>query len=182
MGSFEVITEPTSEPVTLQEAKDALKILHDDEDGRITSLIKTAREFAEAYCGIFIMTTIRELKGDAFLGYEINLDTWPLQSIDSVKYDDTGSPITEQTLVANTDYYADTKTEGGRLRKIKQWPSVATKPNAIRIRMTAGYSSAALVPESLKDGIKAYIIYLYELNIDMERVAKSILWQNRRYL
>ena len=179
MGTSTVITQPTAEPVTIAEAKSKLSILHDDEDDRISNMIQAAREFAEDYCGIYIMTTVVELAFDAWPGSEILLNTWPLQSIDSVKYDDTSSPSAEITLAVNTDYYADTTTEGGRIKSVSGWPSVATKPNPIRIQMTAGYSSAANVPFRIKEGIMTAIVSLYDMDMDLEKSAKSILWPNR---
>ena len=175
-----VITAPTAEPVTLAEVKETLRVLHNDDDSMISKLIKVAREFAEAYCSLTVMTTVLERSYDAWPGSEFELDIWPIQSIDSVKYDDTSSPVTEQTLVVNTDYYADTTTEGGRIKSVSGFPSTAIKPNPIRVRVTAGYSSRDNVPEQIKEGIKAYVAYLYDGNEIMAKVAKDILWSERR--
>ena len=182
MGTLSVITEPTVEPVTISEAKDAIGIEHDEDDKRIDGYIKAARIFAEKFCSLKIPSQTVERSYDNWPSGEIDLDVWPLQSIDSVKYDDTASPVTEQTLTLNTDYYADIIQDGGRVRTITGWPSVATKPTAIRISMTAGYATPKLTPESLKDGIKAYVVYLYEQNCDMLQVAKDILRGERRKL
>jgi len=180
MAAFTVITEPTIEPITIDEAKDAIGIDHDSDDVRIDGYIRTARSFAEDFCGLRIMEQTVEISYDGWPSSIIELDVWPLQTIDSIKYDDTASPITEQTLVVDTDYYADVIKEGGRVATITGWPSTAAKPNPIRIRMTAGYASQALVPETLKDGIKAYVVYLYTLDCDMRQVAKHILRGERR--
>ena len=179
MGAFTVITQPTAEPVSIADAKIALRVLHDDEDDRIGQLIKAAREFAEAYCNIYIMTTVVELSLDKWPSASFGLSTWPLQSIDSIKYDDTSSPSVETTLTVNTDYYADVTTQDGRVTTITGWPSIAVKPNPIRIRMTAGYLSAAVVPEQIKEGIKAYTTYLYDQDPDMKKAARRILWPQR---
>jgi len=190
MGSLSVITEPTVEPITLAEAKAALGIDHTDDDDRITGYIKASRIFAEKYCRLKIPSQVVERTYDRWPSAEINLDVWPLQSIDSVKYDDTASPIAEQTLVLDTDYYSDIVLEGGRVRALTGWPSVAVKPSAIRIRMTAGYADSGAspidladnIPESIKNGIKAYVVYLYEQNCDMLDVAQDILRGERRYI
>ena len=179
MGTLKIITGPTKEPVTLTEAKRSLGITEDDDDSRIAGYIKSGRVFAEAFCGIKIMTQTVELSFDNWPSYEITLGVWPLQSIDSVKYDDTASPSAEQTLVANTDYYADTTTIEGRIRTLTGWPSVAVKPNPIRIRMTAGYATAELVPSNIKDAIMAYCGYLYELDPEMKDIAEDLLWSEK---
>ena len=175
-----VITAPIAEPVDLADVKDALRIDHDDDDVRITGLIRSAREFAQAYTGLTLMDTTVELSMDRWPGTEFKLGVWPLQSIDSVKYDDTASPVAEQTLVVNTDYYADTTLVDGRVRTISGWPSVAVKPNPIRIRMTAGYADVDDVPEQIKDAIKAYCIFLYDCDSSMEKVARQLLWPQRK--
>ena len=180
MGTLTVITAPTTEPVTLSEAKDTLRVTSTDDDTRITDLIATAREWAEHYCDLLIMPQVVERSWHGWPSTHIPLNVSPLESIDSVIYDDTSSPVTAVTLVANTDYYADTTTDGGRVSAINGWPSTAVQPNTVRIRMTAGYTSAALVPERIKDGIKAYIVYLYDNDPNMKEMAENILWSERR--
>lgn len=183
-ATITVITEPTLEPVTLAEAKTALRVDHSADDTRITALIEAARRFAEAYTGLYIMPQTLEWSIDRWPGLSLMLEIWPLQSIDSVKYDDTSSPVTEQTLVENTDYYTDVTSIGGRVTTISGWPSVAAKPNPIRIRATAGYAltgspQAGNAPESLKEGILAYVMFLYDNDIALKTAAEQILWHHR---
>jgi len=182
MVTSTVITQPTIEPITVEEAKLALGIEHDEDDVRIEGYIQSARIFAEDFCSLKIMSQVIENSYDHWPSTVIALNIWPLISIDSVKYDDTSSPVTEQTLTVDTDYYADTTTEGGRVSAISGWFSHAAKPNPIRIRMTAGYATQSVVPESLKNGLKAYVVYLYEQNCDMRQVAKDLLRGSRRKL
>ena len=179
MASLTTITAPTLEPVTLQEVKDTLRVEAGEDDTRLYGIIRASRMFAEAFCGLKIMTQVLELTYDRFPASEFPLDIWPLQSIDSIKYDDTASPVVEQTLVENTDYYADIKTKGGRVRTITGWPSVAVKPGPIRIRVTAGHATQPDVPDNIKEGIKAYCVFLYDADELMETVAKSLLWPER---
>lgn len=184
MGTLTVITEPAVEPVTRTEAKLALRVDHDDDDSRIDALIEAARHFAESYTGLYIMPQTVELALDAWPASTFDLGVWPLESIDSVKYDDTSSPVTEQTLTANTDYIADTTTRGGRLTTVGGWPTVAARPNPIRIRMTAGYPLAGSpltgdAPESIKEGVLAYVMFLYDNDVKMKTAAEAILWQHR---
>lgn len=179
MGTLSTITGPTVEPVTTTEVKTALGVLHSDDDTRIDGLIKAARIFAEAYCSLRIMTQVVEWTLDNWPAGEFTLGVWPIQSVDSVKHFDTASPSVEQTLVANTDYYADTTTKNGRLRTEGGWPSVAVIPNPIKIRMTVGYADADSVPDGIKEGIKAYVVYLYDSDELMESIAKRLLWPER---
>jgi len=180
MGTLTVITEPNIEPVSLSEAKDTLRVTNIDDDGRIGNIIKSARQWAEHYCDLLLMTQTVELSFYGFPGISIPLNVSPLQSIVSVIYDDTSSPVTAVTLVEDTDYYADVTTEGGLVHTVSGWPSTASQPNTVRIRMTAGYTTQALVPERIKDGIKSYIVYLYDNDPDMKEMAENILWSERR--
>lgn len=179
MGSFATITEPTDEPVTLDEAKEALRIEIDDEDTRIWNIIRAARMFAEDYLSQKLMPQVVELSLDSWPSYEFDLGVWPIISVDSVKYEDTASPVATQTLVENTDYYGDITTTEGRLRTITGWPSVAVKPNAIKIRMTVGYADQDSVPDQIKEGIKAYCAYIYDSDECMKDIAERLLWSAR---
>lgn len=179
MGSFTTITEPADEPITLDEAKEALRIDIDDEDTRIWNIIRAARMFAEDYLSLKLMSQVVELSGDQWPSTEFSLGVWPIISVDTVKYEDTASPVAIQTLVADTDYYVDITTIEGRLRTITGWPSVAVKPNAIKIRMTVGYADQDSVPDQIKEGIKAYCAYIYDSDECMKEIAERLLWSAR---
>lgn len=179
MSTLTVITGPTTEPITIDEAKSAIRIDHDDDDLLIEGYITSARIFAEAFLSRYLMTQTLERSWDNWPGSVIDLDIWPLQSIDSVKYLDTASPVAEQTLVVNADYYADIIMIGGRVVGIYSWPATADQPNAVKIRVTAGYASASEIPQQIKDGIKAYVAFLYDGDPSLETVAKSMLWPHR---
>ncbi len=179
MHTLTVITEPADEPITLDEAKIALRVEDDDEDERIWGIIRAARMFAEDYLSLKIMSQIVELSFDQWPATQFSLDVWPIISVDTVKYEDTASPVATQTLVENTDYYADITKIEGRLRTITGWPSVAVKPNAVKIRMTAGYADQDSVPNQLKEGIKAYCAYIYDSDECMKDIAERLLWSAR---
>lgn len=179
MGTLTTITEPASEPVTLAEVKESLRVLHTDDDALIGGLITSARRWAEHYLNRRIISQVVQLNMHAFSGNSIYLGLDPIISIDSVKYDDTASPITEQTLVVNTDYYADIITKGGYVTTLTGWPSTARRPNSARILATVGYSSADAVPEIIKEGIKIYIASKYDRDPELVDIAKELLWPER---
>ena len=135
--------------------------------------------FVEGYCSIKICSQVVELSLDSWPSSVIKLGVWPIQSIDSIKYDDTASPTAEQTLTVNTDYYADTITINGRIVAISGWPSVASKFNPIRIRMTVGAVDQASVPNQIKEGIMAYCAYIYDSDILMKDISERLLWSER---
>ena len=183
VSNITVITEPTIEPVTLAEVKSVLRISHSDDDTMLAGYIKSARRWAENYLDLFIMTQTVEFTVDMWPGLEFGLGVWPIQSVTSVKYDDTSSPITEQTLAEATDYYADVISGCGRIKAVDTWPTVTERPNAVKVRLTVGYEDTAAspidlrdgVPEEIKTGIKLYIRMLYESDPCSELAARKVM-------
>ena len=82
---------------------------------------------------------------------EIPLWHVPVSSITSIKYTDENGA--EQTL-AGTEYVLDNAGESTArvvLAPNKTWPNLQTGSiNAVHIRYVAGYASAGLVPQTLK--------------------------------
>jgi len=186
-SSVTIITEPTIEPVTLAETKEVLRISHSDDDDLINGYIEAARNWAEDYTDLYFITQVIEITMDTWPGYVIALGSWPIQSVDSVKYDDTSSPITEQTLVENTDYYVDIVSPCGFIDMIDTLPSLTTRPNAVKIRLTVGYEAVSVspedprngVPETIKTAIKLYVKSLYDSDPCSEATARAVIHHMR---
>jgi len=179
MGTLTTITAPVDQPITIQDARDACRLIDTDNDSILLGMMETAIDWAEKYTNKRLMTQIVELSFRRFTAYSYSLGVWPIQSVDSIKYTDTGSPQTVQTLVSGTDYLTDLTVYGGRVEAISGWPSVADIPNACKIRMTVGYSSADNVPKLFKNGIKAYIAYLFNADEVYKKIAEDILRPER---
>jgi uncharacterized phiE125 gp8 family phage protein len=171
-----VILEPTSEPVTLSEAKAHLRVTDDNDDAYITALIKVARRMCEGYAGISFITQTRVVKLDYFpvcMPEEIELPFGPIQSISGTDAaaptpnalgifytDDAGDT---QTLVLNTDFYLDNSSDIPRVAPVDSWPTdVDDRINAISITYKSGYSSADDVPAEAKQAMLLQIGSLYE--------------------
>ena len=164
----------------MQEVKDAIPgLTYNDDDVRINSLIKVSRQLAEDITNLRLYTQTIDISYDYFPKGKFDLGIWPLQSIDSVKYYDTNSPSIQQTLTVNTDYYADTTVIGGRIWVESIWPSIYDKPNAVTVRVTAGYSSRDNIPEKIKEGIKLHVQGLYDGDMELMKVAEKILFSAR---
>ena len=173
--SVRVITAPTTEPVTLTEAKLHLRVDHSTDDNLITALITAAREHVEHVTERSLITQTLELVVDAFPAAEIRLPRPKLISITSVKYDDADG--VEQTMDA-ADYTTDTYSEPGWLFPVygTDWPSTLDAPNAVRVRYVAGYGSASAVPSGIKAWMLVRIGALYknrEELVDGRNVAPS---------
>lgn len=151
---YKIITPPTTEPLTLGEAKQYLRLtdstIYEDtaEDATIAGLIIAAREYCENYTGRALMSQTIEAYLDRFPCGDIELPRPPLVSVTSVKYKDyTGA---ETTLTAETDYIVDVDSPVGQivLPYGKTWPVAALYTvNPIKIRYIAGYS---LPPKTMK--------------------------------
>ena len=158
--NWQVTTAPTTEPVTLAEAKTHLRVDGSDEDTFIEGLIQAAREWCEDYERRAYITRTITAKFDRFYS-TIILPMPKIQSVTSVKYLDTAG--TEQTL--STDYYdVDTYREPGAITLAynKTWPTTRDINNAVEVVFVAGYGDADDVPERVKCAIKLLIGHLYE--------------------
>jgi uncharacterized phiE125 gp8 family phage protein len=153
--SFTTITAPATEPISLVTAKAHLRVEIDDDDTLITSLIKSARQYAETYCKRKMITQTVEAKYPAWPtgtgGFW--LPSPPLISVTGVYYYDENG--TEQTL-SGAVYGLDTSSEPGQvfLDPSQAWPSIQSgRELPIRVRYVAGYADAASVPDSIKEAI-----------------------------
>jgi uncharacterized phiE125 gp8 family phage protein len=156
---FKVITPATTYPVSLTETKLHLKVDAADEDTLITSLIQVATAQCENYTWLTLMQTVFEKVDDDFDAC-IKIDTYPVSSIDSVKYYDIANVL--QTLAA-TDYESDLINAPAMIKmkygNIK--PDTYPRFDAVTVRFTAGYASASAVPVAIKQGMLMLIGHLY---------------------
>jgi uncharacterized phiE125 gp8 family phage protein len=158
--AFKLITGPTSEPVTLTEAKAHLRVVVTDEDTQITSMIVAARHAAEHITGRALMPQTWELALDKF-PRQIDLSRAPLVSIASIKYIDSAGIL--QTM-AEADYLLDSHREPARITPAygTSWPATRYQANAVLVRFVAGYTDAAAVPQDIKNWMLLRIGMLYE--------------------
>lgn len=135
------------------------------EDDLLTEIIKTARMDVENDSRRQILTAT----WDYFLqewpkGDRIKLPFGNLQSITSIKWKDTDG--TETTLTAVTDYLTETNGDQCGFAVLPYgctWPSNSLYPsNPIAIRFIAGWTTAALIPSTVKSAIKMRCSKLYE--------------------
>jgi len=161
MSSFVEYTAPTSEPVSLAEVKSFLRLTGSDEDSLLEMLVKAAREYAENFTGRQCMTATWDYSIDEIVGNEILLPRSPLQSITSINYYDTTNVL---TLWASTNYVVDSSQAPPKITEAyeRYWPTTMDKANAVIIRGVYGYTSASLVPGSLRLAILQLVAHFYE--------------------
>lgn len=156
------VTEPTVEPVELDEVKllPGVRVELDshDDDNALLDLITTARAMVEDYTRMSLLTQTWDMVLD-HPGYSIDLPRPPLVSITGVYVtDDDGN----ETLVPSTVYRVTTLSTPGRifLKPGQSWPYY-TEQAGFRIRYVAGVATAASVTPGLRAAIKLLVAYLY---------------------
>ena len=158
MSANELITAPTSEPVTAVTARLACRIDDVVFDDLINIYIRQAREAAEHATGRKFIAQTWEMRLDAFPENEIKLPFFPVQSIANVKYlDATGALITLNS--ANYTLLKDSLEAWCILSAGQSWPTTYDAPAAVRIQFVAGYASEALIPRSVHAFILAAVAY-----------------------
>ena len=154
-------TAPAKEPITLDEAKNHLKVDGGDDNALITSLIAAAREIAEKTTKRAFITQVWEMFLDSAPAL-IDIPKPPLQSVES-RYvlDDAG----DSTTIDAGDYLVQTSENlPGRIRPNigLGWPSHRGFDSFI-VEFTAGYGDdEADVPEPLRREMLALIKLWYD--------------------
>lgn len=177
-----LITPPTVTPLTLAETKKHLRVTSTDQDDLITIYLKAATAYVDGewgFLGRAIVTQTWQLSLDAFPDGAIRLPLPPLQSVTSVKYDDTAG--VEQTISAS-NYYVDSDSEPGWVVPLStfSWPTPLDAANAVRVVFVAGYPAdsssppdlTANIPFNIKAGIMLLVANLFEHR--EENIAETI--------
>lgn len=164
MTAFTLVTPPSLEPVTLDEAKAQARVDASADDALITALIVAARQWAERYTGSAFITQGWQLALD---GHELTerfvvLPRPPLIAVTGVQvFDD--ADVGAAWPAGN--YFVDAAHEPARLalRSGATWPVPARMNNGIVVSYNAGYgASGAAVPEAIKLAIKQLAAHWYE--------------------
>jgi uncharacterized phiE125 gp8 family phage protein len=156
-----LVTAPATEPVSLEEALNYLRVDNAAEAPLVEQLITVGRETVENFTGRALFTQTRRLTLDAWpAGRLIDLPGVPLQSVTSVKYYPADG--TAQTTWDSGNYVVITATNQVCILDGVSWPSLATRPDAVEITYVAGATSIASVPMSLKAGILFMAAHYYQ--------------------
>ena len=152
------VIEPAFEPITLADAKKHLRVDFADDDAYITSLITVARQYAENRTWRAICAATYDAFFDSY-GTEYLLPRPLCTGVNIVQYRNTSGTYT--TINAN-DYYADLEAIPAKVYLKLPKPQDFEPINGIKIRFTAGYANANIVPTSLKHAIRMIVSHFYE--------------------
>ena len=184
MSGLTVITEPTQEPLSLQEVKDYLRVEDSTDERTIRPLIETARRFCEEHTGrVLVQTTFKQfldsisdhlplqegISTGADLNYYRNYITLAKSPVISITHVKTFNDSDTATTFASSKYYVDNAREPGRivLRNGESFPLSLRVANAIEVEFVAGYTTISQIPEPLKVGMLQHIAFMYEQRGDM---------------
>lgn len=145
-----------AEPISLQEAKEHLRVVYDDEDDYIASLIVAARQMAEGKLNRTI--TQRAVEAGFSRWGDLVLRKPPVISVESITYtDDNGDEqVLEDFALRNRGHVARVALPYGA-----PWPALARQDEAIVVRYLAGYPPGE-VPGPITQWMKLQIGTMYQ--------------------
>jgi len=128
------IPNPTTEPVTLEQAKRQCRVFHDDDDAYFEEIIQVARSHVEKYCGALFAEREIELIASEWCDLEY-LPVIPVSAVASVTYTDVDGA--EQTVPTENYELVD-----GALHPIygQVWPAKRFG-SRVTVSVTAGATS-----------------------------------------
>ena len=181
MSGLKITTQPTIEPISIEEAKEHLRLDDDIDDIPVLTYVKAARLWAEKYTGRFFITrTVQQFLDSSAstldplyegmrsgilarpYGNYIELSASPTITVTSVNYYNDSDT---QSTWATSNYYVDNVSDLGRiyLRDTGTFPTDLRAANGLEINYTAGYGSARSdVPSDIKLAMLQYMTFAYE--------------------
>jgi uncharacterized phiE125 gp8 family phage protein len=163
--SITIVTPPTSEPLSLAEAKAFLRVGHDQDDDLIASLIRAAREAVEAASGCALITR-RAIETRDQWGFDaagcVSLALRPAQTVHAVRI--AGADGAMNALDA-ARYALDSPHDPPRLGfSGGPPPAPGSSIAGIEIEYDAGYGAVATdVPEALRLALRLTLALAYQL-------------------
>lgn len=158
----EVVTPPTIEPLTLNQAKKqnflaTSDTMHDEELAR---LIQAAREQWESDTDSALLTQTLRITSPC-MHDNVRLPRRPIQSVTSIAYFDGDNA----TQTVSTDVYSlDKQARTIRRNWNTDWPATYTRWDAVTITYVAGVANSSLVPAIAKQAMLLLVGYYFDAN------------------
>jgi uncharacterized phiE125 gp8 family phage protein len=160
--AWKVTTAPVNEPWTLSDVKNYLKVDTSADDTLITTLISAARQAAESYLNMALITQTVTEKLDRLNSPTLYLSVNPVIAVSNFQYFDGQN--TTQTFAA-TNYVVDNYSKPSRLSLAygKTWPTLYGNINDVTITYTAGFGTEASgVPTQIRQAMLMMIADSYD--------------------
>lgn len=155
-----ILTEPTVEPITLQEAKDHLIVEHDEDDLWIYNAVVSARKHFEARCDRVLVRQQWRLYMDRFEDFE--LQPYKVQEVEQIQYTDIDGAT--QTLDTSI-YTVDIPRQMVYTAYNQVYPAARDVRNAVWADVWAGeykVNSPIDLTTDIPQDIKGVLYYLIE--------------------
>lgn len=157
-----LLTPPAAEPLSLADARDFLRVAHDDDDDAIAALIAAARLHIEAHTRRALITQNWRLVRDCWpASGTLTLLPAPVRALEAVRLLAVDGAAQELDLGA---LVLDASAAPARLRFARDALAQPARPFAgIEIDIEAGYGAAATdVPAPLRHAIRLLVAHWYE--------------------
>jgi len=142
LDKLNTITPSSQLGISLAEAKDFVKILGDENDTMLTSMIKSATTYASAYTNKILCATTFEFITS---NQDFNIPTNPLKEIISIIDENKQELAKNDYELSKNDFISSIK--------------ILKKTSQITLQYTAGYVD---IPEPIKSWIKVKVATLFE--------------------
>lgn len=159
-----LISGPTTEPVTLAEAKDHCRLESSADDAIVASLITTSRLHVEAALGLALLSQRWKLTRHAWpaLG-TLRMPLRPVLAVDSITVADQDGTRVE---LDRASWFFENDPRGvSSLRPVApgRWPEPGIRYGGIAIDFEAGYGrESADVPGPIRHAILMLVAHWYE--------------------
>lgn len=158
------LTQPSEEPISLEQARFNCSIEDSDNDDALLDLVRQSREYCEERTDAALIACQWKMTFDYFprCSAWLTLPRWPLQAVDSIEYvnwDGTLATIDTDNVVVRKDSHGR-----GRIALVDwaNWPSTRNTPDAVRVTFTAGYLSASEVPSTWQRALLMLVAWWFE--------------------
>lgn len=166
-------SDPTTEPVSLAEAKAQLRVDHTDEDTYISALVSTATAAVEEMTGRALITQTWSLSQNGAVD-RVYLPKTPVQSIDSITYYDRDE-VSQTATASDFNLFSDIYRAWVEPKSNKDWPDVFDRPDSLTISFVAGYGAASDVPVEIAHAIKMLLSHWYEQRVSVsEKLMREV--------
>ena len=155
------------DPITLDQAVAHVRVDSEDDIASLTAYSAVAREYVDSVTGRVSAVTSFMVVADSWIALTgschsdtIPIFRVPLVSVESVSY--YAPDAATLTVMPPEDYRVITTTEPGMVQIIGDMPAFDSRPDAIQIEFTAGYSSPALAPAMLSHAVMSLTVHFHE--------------------
>ena len=169
--SLELTTPPAGDVITLEEAKQQVRVDPDftDDDELLRGLMAAVKDWAEGDTGKAFLTQTFVLHLDRFpFDRKIYLPRPPLQSVTGIVYKDivgaTQTLSTANYAVVNARTNPDQHAPCGFIVPAYStfWPVTFPMPDTVQITYVAGWTTVEAIPQRVKQAMLIMLADLYE--------------------